>query len=145
MAIPYNDMSISQVAEFLQTPRFATFGTNRANGPPQLTPVWFLHEKERLYVSMYKKSAKYRNLSRDPRVALCIAGTHPDARAVMVYGTVEFLEADSPGVDDIVWRLARRYYDSDEEARAYLEAEASGGENAIAAVTPEKIIAQDYN
>jgi len=139
------DMSQTQVEEFLHAPRFAIVGTNRVNGPPQLTPVWYLYENGRLYVSVFVESAKYRNLRRDPRISLCIAGEHPDARAVMVYGTVELIQEDSDYFNEICWRLVRRYYDSDEEAQSYFDSEAVGGDGALVVVTPDKIIAQDYN
>lgn len=139
------DMSQAQVEEFLRAPRFAIVGTNRANASPQLTPVWYLYEEGRLYVSIYVKSAKYRNLLLDPRISLCIAGDHPDARAVMIYGTVELIQEDSGWSDEICWQIVRRYYDSDEEAQSYLDSEAMAGDGALVVVTPDKIIAQDYN
>ena len=141
MTYQCTDMSQAQVEEFLQAPRFAIVGTNRVKGPPQLTPVWYLYENGRLYVSIFVKSAKYRNLHRDPRISLCIAGEHPDARAVMIYGTVELIQEDSAWFNEICWRLVRRYYDSDEEAQSYLDAEAVGGDSALAVVGPDKIMA----
>jgi PPOX class probable F420-dependent enzyme len=145
MTYPCTDMSQAQIEEFLQAPRFAIVGTNRANGPPQLTPVWYLHDNGQLYLSISVNSAKYRNLCRDPRISLCIAAEHPDARAVMIYGGVELIQQESAWFKEISWRLVRRYYDSDEEAQSYLDSEAVAGDSALAVITPEKIIAQDYN
>lgn len=138
-------MTQTEIEEFLGAPRFAIVGTNRANGPPQLTPVWYLYQDERVYISMFVKSAKYRNLRRDPRIGVCIAGENPDARAVMIYGTVEFSLDGESWVDEIVWKLVRRYYDSDEEAQTYMDSSAVEGEGALAVVTPERVIAQDFN
>ena len=70
-------MSNSQIESFFQTPRFTVFGTNSVDGPPQLTTVWFLYEAGAIYVGIERSSVKYRNLTRDPRVALCIDGEHP--------------------------------------------------------------------
>ena len=145
MPYQYSDMNQAQIEEFLGAPRFAIVGTNRVNGPPQLTPVWYLYQDERVYISMLVKSAKYRNLSRDPRIGVCIAGDNPDARAVMIYGTVEFGIVGTIWVDEIVWKLVRRYYDSDEEARTFIDSSAVEGEGALAVVTPDRIIAQDFN
>ncbi len=138
-------MSPAQIEEFLQAPRFAIVGTNRVNGPPQLTPVWYLYENDRIYVTMFVKSAKYRNLRRDPHIGICIAGENPDARAVMIYGTAELIQEDSAWINEIRWRLIRRYYDSDEEAQSFMDSDAMGGEGALAVVTPDKVIAQDFN
>jgi PPOX class probable F420-dependent enzyme len=145
MAIQPAEMSRAEVEEFLQKPRFAIVGTNRVNGPPQITPVWYLYEDGRIYFTMYVKSAKYQNLRRDPRIGICIAGESPDARAVMFYGTVNLVTKASAWADDISWRVIRRYYDSDEMTRSYMEEAATAGESALAIVTPDKVLAQDFN
>jgi len=146
MTIQYSAMSHAEIEEFLQAPRFAVVGTNRVNGPPQLTPVWYLYENGKIYVSMFVESAKYKNLRRDPRVSICVAGENPDARAVIFSGTVKlFLKDNATWVDDIVWRLVRRYYDNDKDAQLYMDSEDSSAESALAVLSPERIIAQDYN
>ena len=145
MPYQYSDMNQAQIEEFLRVPRFAIVGTNRVNGPPQLTPVWYLYQDDHIYITMYVKSAKYRNLCRDPRIGVCVAGDSPDARAVMIYGTVEFALEGSSWVDEIVWKLVRRYYGSDGEAQSYMDSTAAEGESALAVVAPTKVIAQDFN
>ncbi len=145
MAIQPTEMSEVEIEEFLQVPRFAIVGTNRVNGPPQLTPVWYLYEDDRIYFTMYVESAKYHNLHRDPRIGICIAGESPDARAIMLYGPVELVTESGHWVDEVCWRLIRRYYDSDEEAQSFMDLSAAGGESALAVVTPEKILAHDFN
>jgi PPOX class probable F420-dependent enzyme len=145
MAYQYSDMDQDQIEAFLEAPRVAIFGTNRVKGPPQLTPVWYLYENGRIYISMFVRSAKYRNLCRDPSVAICIAGDHSDARAVMLYGSVNFVSAGAGDVDQITWKLMRRYYESDEEARAFMASWDPGEESALAVLEPDKIIAQDFN
>ncbi len=145
MAFEPKVMSEPEIEAFLRNSRFAIVGTNRRDGPPQLTPVWYLHEHGRFYFSMYAKCAKYHNLSRDPRIALCITGHCPDARSVMVYGTAELhLKGGEDWIHDIERKIASRYYDSDEEARAYYE---SDDEQAavLVVVTPTRILAEDYN
>ena len=136
-------MSESQVESFFQTPRFAVFGTNSVDGPPQLTTVWFLYEAGALYVGIEKRSVKYRNLHRDPRVALCMDGEHPDGRTVVVYGLAEVLESGTPESDRIAWLLTRRYHDTDEEARRYQES-VSDLDSVLIKVTPQRIVGLDY-
>ena len=145
MSYQYSEMSEAQVHEFLQVSRFAIVGTNRVNGPPQLTPVWYLYENGRIYLAMSVNSAKYRNLRRDSRIGICIAAEHPDARAVMIYGTAELVVEDSAWSDEIIWRWARRYSDSDEEAQTYIDSFSTEEESALAIVTPEKVRGEDYN
>ncbi len=138
-------MTQARIEEFLQASRHAIVGTNRRDGPPQLSPVWYLYEERRIYISVLVASAKYRNLQRDPRIGLCIDGGHPDARAVMIYGRSELIVADSPWRDEIHWRITRRYFDSDEEARRFREQAGDWGPTALMVVTPQKTISQDFN
>ena len=138
-------MTQARIEEFLQASRHAIVGTNRRDGPPQLSPVWYLYEERRIYISVLVASAKYRNLQRDPRIGLCIDGGHPDARAVMIYGRSELIVADSPWREDIHWRITRRYFDSDEEARRFREQAGDWGPTALIVVTPQKTISQDFN
>jgi len=145
MTYQYSDMKQAEIEEFLRLPRFAIVGTNPVNGPPQLTPVWYLYEGGQIYISIMVKSAKYRNLRRDPRISVCIAGNNPDARAVIFYGTAELTLDESAQVDEIEWRLVRRYFDSDEETQEFMDSPDYEGESARVTVTPEKVIAQDFN
>jgi PPOX class probable F420-dependent enzyme len=138
-------MTEAQIEEFLRAPRHAIVGTNRRDGPPQLSPVWYLYEEGRIYISVLVASAKYRNLQRDPRISLCIDGAHPDARAVMIYGSAELIVADSPWRDEIDWRITRRYFEGDEQARRFREEARDWGPTALIAVTPRKTISQDFN
>ncbi len=139
-------MSQAEIEEFVIAPRFGVVGTNRVNGPPQLTPVWYLYENQKVYISMFAESAKYKNLRRDPRSSICITGDSPDARSVIFSGPVELiLSGSEPWVGDIIWKLVRRYFGSDEEAKMYMESESSSGEGALAVLAPNRIIAQDYN
>jgi PPOX class probable F420-dependent enzyme len=138
-------MTEAQIEEFLQVPRHAIAGTNRADGPPQLSPVWYLYQEGRIYISVVAATAKYRNLQRDPRIAVCVDGDHPDARAVMIYGTAELMEEKGPWCEEIHRRIVRRYFASDELARRWSEEARLWGRRALIVVTPRKIISEDYN
>ncbi len=138
-------MTQAKVEEFLAASRHAIVGTNRRDGPPQLSPVWYLYEKGLFYIGVLAATAKYRNLRRDPRISLCVDGGHPDARAVMIYGSAELIGAESPWREEIIGRINRRYHDSDEETRRYEEMSSDWGPRGLIVVTPEKIISQDFN
>lgn len=84
----------------------ATIG---ASGMPQLTPNWYVFVGGRLAMSTRKETFKYRNLSRDQRLAVCIY-SEPDAQDyVVVTGRVEITD------DDSIWPTTRaiveRYVD----------------------------------
>jgi PPOX class probable F420-dependent enzyme len=138
-------MTREQIEAFLAPPRHAVVAALRRDGAPQLSPIWYLCDNDRLYFSIFVESAKYRQLRRDPRIALCIDGGHPDARAVMIYGTAELIEDESPWREDLEWRLLCRYHATEEEARRYREETAGQGRGALVVVTPERIVGRDYN
>ncbi len=137
-------MTPGQVEAFLKAPRHAIVGTNRVDGPPQLSPVWYVYEAGRMYISIGAGTAKHRNLIRDPRISVCVDGGHPDARAVMIYGTAELIERDDPMREETRWRIVRHYYEAEDAARHYYE-QIRDMPFVIVTVTPEKIISQDFS
>jgi PPOX class probable F420-dependent enzyme len=140
-----NQMDSSQIQAFLDAPRHAIAAVVQPDGAPQLSPIWFLYENERLYFSTSLGSAKFRQLRRDPRIALCIDAGHPDARAVSISGTAELITDDSPERADLEWRILRRYHESDEDAHRWEASVAAEGPNVLVAVSPERILGWDYN
>ncbi len=137
-------MTAAQIEEFLRAPHNAVVGTNRQDGPPQLSSVWYLFENGKLYISTETVTAKYRNLKRDPRIAVCVDGGVGDYRTVVIYGTVAFMWPDDPAHEEVRLRLTQQYYDDDEEARRFFESTRSP-RHVMLVVTPAKIIGEDYN
>jgi PPOX class probable F420-dependent enzyme len=91
--------------------------TLRADGAPACHPMVALWQEGALYMNTYRKSAKARNIARDPRVA-CVVVTgdeEPRFRGVVVRGRAEFLPpvervpggARPAGVGDDVTDLVR--------------------------------------
>ena len=138
------EMTQSQIEEFLKAPRHAIVGTRGADGAPQLSPVWYVYEGGRMVISVGPGSAKYRNLKRDPRITVCVDGGFRDYRAVIIYGTAEIIEPGGPRQEEWRLRIIRQYHDSDEEARQYAESTAAEPA-AIAVITPQRVLSQDFN
>lgn len=137
------NMSHAQIESFIQTPRYAVFGTNSTGGPPQLTTVWFLYEQGFAYIGIERSSIKYRNIEKNPSVSMCIDGEHPDGHTVVIYGRAEVLETGST-TDEILWRLTRRYHDSDKDTHQYQES-VKELDLVLVKVIPQKIVAMDYS
>ncbi len=142
MTIP--TMTHADVEAFLRAPRHAVVATNTRNGPPQVSPVWYVYEDGRLLITTTPDTAKHRNLRRDPRISVCVDGGRDDVRAVIVYGMAELIEEPDPRIEEVRWRIIRHYYDSEAEAQEYLE---SAGEvdTVLIVVTPHRILSQDFN
>lgn len=104
------------LAQFLAEKRNASMATIRANGSPQLTPVWYHWDGERFIISITKERAKYKNLVRDPRMSLCI----DDVTGYTYYvaeGKAQIRETD-------IWDDTRKIlvkYRGEEGGAAYLE------------------------
>lgn len=97
----------TDMERFLAGRRNAVVATNRTDGPPQLTSVWYRWTGEVFHVSTIRTRAKYANLRRDARVTLCI--DDPVAfRSVVVQGRAEILEDD---IWDATQSIAERYID----------------------------------
>lgn len=145
MAVEFTVMTREQIDEFLQASRHAILATNRRDGAPQISSVWYLYDDGKIYVSVFAGSAKHHNLKRDPRISICVDGGHPDGRAVTIYGTAELMQNRTEWRDDIFFRITRRYVESDEEARKLNEDFETDEGEVLVIVTPAKILARDYN
>ncbi len=136
-------MTQAQIAEFIARPRHAIVATNRADGPPQLTPVWYLYDAGKIYISASADSVKVRNLRRDPRVTICIDAGHPDARYVILQGNATILEADDAAQEPMRWRIIQHYYTTEEEALAYY-ASVRHAISVLIVLDPTKVTSQDF-
>jgi PPOX class probable F420-dependent enzyme len=137
-------MTQAQIEAFLAPPRHAIIATNRVDGPPQLTPVWYIFEDSKMYISVGAGTVKAQNLRRDPRVTICVDGGHPDARYVILQGAVTILEPGDPLQEQMRWRIIRHYYTSEEEARRYYES-MRNFPSVLLVLAPDKIISQDFS
>jgi PPOX class probable F420-dependent enzyme len=77
----------------LQEEKIGVFATVRTRGAPQLTPVNYIYDGERITISVTRTRAKYHNVRRNPAVSLCVI--RPEGRPyVTVYGTARIEEED---------------------------------------------------
>ncbi|HSF14889.1 MAG TPA: pyridoxamine 5'-phosphate oxidase family protein [Vicinamibacteria bacterium] len=140
-----SNMSAGEVTAFLEQRNLhAIMATISRDGTPQLSPVWYFHESGRMYISIPAGSVKHRNLSRDPRMGICVDGGRQDVRAVMLYGRGKLLGSDDPRTEAYRWLIIRRYYETEEDARLYYES-IQEMPSVLVVFEPERIVSQDYN
>lgn len=81
-------------ADLLERPLFAHLATIRPSGAPQSNVMWFVWDGERIMMTHTKRRQKFRNLEREPRVALSVADPEDPYRFIEVRGVVESIVED---------------------------------------------------
>ncbi len=98
-------------ADLLDTVTVANVATVGPDGEPQVNPVWFEWDGSHLTFSQTTGRQKYRNLKRDPHVALSIIDPENPYRYLEVRGVVDSIDPDPDFA--FIDRQAQRYIDQD--------------------------------
>jgi PPOX class probable F420-dependent enzyme len=98
-------LSPRDAERFLRGRHVGVLTTINPDGSPLQTPVWYHCDDGVIYVRTNSRSAKVRNVRRDPRVSLCVQEERPPYKGVTVRGTAS-VEADRP---ELSARMARHY------------------------------------
>jgi len=87
------DLSEQQVKNFLETSKLnLQIGTIDSKGDPNIHPVWYLFENEKLYVATPKKSKKAQNALKHNLVYYSIDDENFPYKGVKGKGTINLLE-----------------------------------------------------
>lgn len=108
--------------------------TIRRDGTAQLTTTWYRWDGEAFWISSNRDRAKYKNLRRDPRVALLVDDPPAEA-SVAAYGRAEFAAFDDAAHGGAL-AIVRRYV---EDPERYL-AEREGEPRVLIRVRPERLV-----
>lgn len=104
---------IPQEREAILTKRsFGHVATLGPDGEPHSSPVWIDWDGQYLKISQTTTRQKYRNLKRDPRVAISVHDPDDPYRYVEIRGKVARIE-DDEGYE-FINRMAKKYIDRDE-------------------------------
>ncbi|MDP6070999.1 MAG: PPOX class F420-dependent oxidoreductase [SAR202 cluster bacterium] len=132
---PISAENRAKLAEFLEPSRIVVVATIGRNGMPQLTPNWYWFDGETISISTTKNRVKYRNLSRDHRMSVCIYSEPRAADYAMVTGTVTISD------DESIWpttrKIIERYADPDRIERQLAEMRTQG--RVILSLTPATV------
>jgi PPOX class probable F420-dependent enzyme len=101
-------MSKEEMNAFLARPIIARIATVRANGSPQLAPMWFLYEDGVMYMSTRTYAAKVKHIQKNPRVAVVVDEmVAPMKNKVLtIEGTAEVL---TTGVKETTTKIYHKY------------------------------------
>jgi PPOX class probable F420-dependent enzyme len=129
----------SRLQDFLTPSRIAVVATVGSTGMPQLTPNWYVWADGRLAMSTTKERFKYRNLSRDSRLSVCIYSEPGAQDYVVLTGRAEVSD------DESIWPVTRaiveRYVARDQVAARMTELRTQN--RVIISLTPERVVFRD--
>ena len=87
----YITMTSEEIQTVLSKANHAIIGVNRADGGPQLTPVWYAWDGASFFLTTTKDRVKYFNIKRDPSISL-IVDDFESRKYVVAYGHAEIIE-----------------------------------------------------
>lgn len=90
-----------------ETKAFLFLATTMADGSPQVTPVWFSAEGERILINTAKGRVKDRNMRARPNVALVIQDPSTPYRYLQIRGRVDGITEE--GGDEHINALSLKY------------------------------------
>ena len=113
MATKRNALSPEEREEFLSRKLVGRLATQREDGWPHVTPIWYVWEGDRFVITMGKSRRHLANIARDPHVTLIVdedprtSDLSKSPRAVVCYGLGKLVE-DEAGVRDITSKIEDR-------------------------------------
>ncbi|HEX4212567.1 MAG TPA: PPOX class F420-dependent oxidoreductase [Candidatus Dormibacteraeota bacterium] len=97
----------AEYLDLLERPVLASLATTGPKGQPQVNPMWFEWDGQRVRFTHTSYRQKYRNLQRDPRAAISIYDPENPYRYLELRGVVEEIVPDPTG--SFYQQLSRRY------------------------------------
>lgn len=113
-----NALSEGERDEFLTELRIGRLATQREDGWPHVTPIWYVWDGGRFVLTLGKSRLHLRNIARDPHVTLCVdddprtSDLSKSPRAVVCFGLGRLVE-DEAGVREITSKVEDRYLPAD--------------------------------
>ena len=95
MSLRLTQEETARLEEFLRPSWIAVVATLGPEGMPHLTPNWYRFANGRLTVSTTKERVKYRNLSRDQRLVVCVCSEPLAAEYATLVGRAEISDGES--------------------------------------------------
>ncbi|CAN5725661.1 PPOX class F420-dependent oxidoreductase [soil metagenome] len=93
--------------DLLETNALIHVATIGPDGEPQSNPVWFDWDGEHIKFSQTKTRQKYRNVGRDPRIAVSIVDPENPYRYLEVRGEISKIEEDPN--NDFINAMSMKY------------------------------------
>ena len=97
-----------QAKMLLDGKNFGSVATVMPDGSPQVAPVWVDREGDTVLLNATISRQRYKNLKRDPRVAISIFDSSNPYSKVMIRGRV--VEMTKAGAEEHIDKLSMKYH-----------------------------------
>ena len=123
------------IAKLFEGKNFAFLATLMKDGSPQLTPTWVDIDKSNntILVNTARGRVKHTNISKDPRVAICLVDFSNPYDMVAVRGKV-IEQTSGTDADEHIDKLAKKYLDKEKYPRRK-----PGEERVLLRIKPELV------
>lgn len=140
-SLPPPTMTEEELQAFLGQPLIARLATVRANGTPQIAPMWFLYEDGVIYMSTRTHAAKVKHIRANPRVAVAIDVMEAPLKnkVVIVEGPAE---VHTTGVKEMTTKIYLKYMGKEGAATPAAQRNINIP-RVILKITPQKIYSLD--
>ena len=128
-------MTSEEINTFLSQANNAIVGVNRAEGGPQLTPVWYAWDGTSFIFTTTKDRVKYQNLRRDPSLSL-IVDDFAAHKYVAAYGRAEIIEHN---VGELARPIIEKYVPAD-RLEQFVKSVNDDPSRVLVVLHPEKIL-----
>ena len=141
-----SSMTESEVRDFLSnTKLFARLGTIDEKEDPNVHPVWYYFDNERIYFETGKDSKKVRNIKRRNNIYFCIDDSNPPYKGVRGKGTAIISEDISKNVQ-IAEKIMIKYTGNlDNNIAKFLMDSIKKGESIIIEIIPHFYATWDHS
>jgi PPOX class probable F420-dependent enzyme len=95
------------MSELFRGKNFGYLSTLMKDGSPQVTEIWVDFEDGNIIVNTAEGRLKHKNISRDPRIAICVVDHNNPYHMVIVRGRV--VEQTKKGAEEHIDKLAKKY------------------------------------
>jgi PPOX class probable F420-dependent enzyme len=101
------ELDKKDLQRLFQGRNLAFLSTLSKDGYPHITPVWADMEDDLVLVNTFETSAKNKNVTRDPRIAISVVENNNPYNMVSIKGRV--IDQTTEGADEHLKKLAKKY------------------------------------
>jgi PPOX class probable F420-dependent enzyme len=102
-----SELDKKDIQRLFQGRNLAFVSTLSKDGSPHITPVWADMEEDLILINTFETSAKNKNITKDPRIAISVVENNNPYNMVSIKGRV--IEQTTQGADEHLKKLAKRY------------------------------------